>query len=194
MQGGGFSVSGSSSVSGTGVMIYNDAGGGAITISGSGSITLSPMTSGPYAGITLFQARTATASVAVSGIGPSTNISGTFYAADASINISGSGSGVGSQYIASTLGLSGSGSINVILTCQPWVGWPTWPRGVASTLIGIRPRRRNRLEIRGSGRVPRVLTIFPGSCPCPVSDQATTEFPVGRATGKGLLAGVIRSN
>ncbi len=114
MQGGGFSVSGNGNVvTGNGVMIYNDASGGSLSISGNGSVTLSPMTTGAYAGITLFQARTATASVSISGNGTSTNISGTIYAANAPLSLSGNGSNLGNQYIASTLTISGNGPLTL---------------------------------------------------------------------------------
>ncbi len=108
MQGGGFSVSENGNVTGNGVMIYNDASGGSLSISSSGSVTLSPMTTGAYFGITLFQARTATAPVSISGNG-TTNISGTIYAANAPLSLSSNGYILGSQYIAST----GNGSLTV---------------------------------------------------------------------------------
>ncbi len=118
MQGGGFSVSGSANVNVTGndgVMIYNDASGGSLSISSTGSVGLGPMTTGgAYAGITLFQARTATAPVSISGNG-TTNISGTIYAANAPLSLSVSGivSNLGNQYIASTLTISGTGLLTV---------------------------------------------------------------------------------
>ena len=108
MQGGGFSVSENGNVTGNGVMIYNDASGGSLSISSNGSVTLSPMTTGAYFGITLFQARTATAPVSISGNG-TTNISGTIYAANAPLSLSSNGYILGSQYIAST----GNGSLTV---------------------------------------------------------------------------------
>ena len=65
IEGGGFSVSGNSSVTGSGVMIFNagskypSTGGtyGSITLSGTGTFNLSPATSGLYAGIVFFQPR-----------------------------------------------------------------------------------------------------------------------------------------
>ena len=63
IEGGGLSVSGNASISGTNVTIFNSGskypitGGayGSITLSGNGSYALSPPTSGTYAGIVIFQ-------------------------------------------------------------------------------------------------------------------------------------------
>ena len=116
LNGGGLSVSGSGSLLGAGVMIYNapQSPSDVISISGSGNaITLSPMLSGPYAGVTLFQDRTSTNGVGISA-SPSTNITmtGTFYAAAATLSITGNGANqtLGSQYISYDLNLSGNGT------------------------------------------------------------------------------------
>jgi Flp pilus assembly protein TadG len=113
MNGGGISMSGTSSITGNGVLIYN-TGGGSINMSGTGNITLSPMTSGAYAGTTIFQDRSDSASASMSG-GSNINNSGTFYLPNAELTLSGT-SGVatfGSQFITRTLAFSGSGGINV---------------------------------------------------------------------------------
>ena len=57
IKGGGFAV-GQSTVTGTGVLIYNawQGSGDAINING-GNVTLSATTSGTWAGVTIFQAR-----------------------------------------------------------------------------------------------------------------------------------------
>ena len=60
---GGFSVSGTASVTGGGVMIYNT---GAISISG-GTVNLTGATAAPYTGISIFQARADAGSVSISG-------------------------------------------------------------------------------------------------------------------------------
>lgn len=116
LQGGGITLSGSGSITGSGVMIYNapNSNSDSVSLNGSGSLTLSPPTSGPYQGITIFQDRTATAPVTMNGSG-SVNVTGTFYAAKASLSVTGSGSTnvYGSQYITYTLNTTGSGSINI---------------------------------------------------------------------------------
>ena len=116
MEGGGFSISGNANVDGSsGVMIYNDGGNnGAISIAGNGVVNLSPMTTGNYAGITLFQNPTSTTQVSIVGNAALTiSLSGAFYAADANLSITGNGGNLGDQYIVSTLTLGGNGTLNV---------------------------------------------------------------------------------
>lgn len=117
MKGGGFSVGGGADgLYGNGVMIYNapESNSDVISISGSGAtINLSPMLTGPYQGILLFQERTSTAPVSVSGSdGNNLSISGTFYAASATLNVTGNGTNqtIGSQYISYNLILGGNGT------------------------------------------------------------------------------------
>jgi hypothetical protein len=116
MQGGGFSFSGQGTLVGNGVMIYNApmSQTDAINLNGQGAITITPMTTGPYQGISFFQDRTAVAPVNVTGNG-NMHISGTFYAAGASVKITGNSSNdvVGSQFISNDLTLSGNGSISI---------------------------------------------------------------------------------
>jgi hypothetical protein len=127
MEGGGFSFSGQGSLTGTGVMIYNAAQSNSdnFTITGQGTVNLTPPTSGPYAGLLVFQDRTASAPVQISGNGYY-NITGGVYAADALVQISGNGdTSIGSQYISRTLDIGGNGGLNI-----------TWnPKQVPSTRI-----------------------------------------------------------
>ncbi len=102
-----------------GVMIYNNPNGTqqsqAIQITGnsSGTVNLSALTSGTYAGILLFQNRSSTVSMSVSGNG-SFSMIGTFYAASAQLQISGQGTAViGSQYVSDTLNLTGGGDVEI---------------------------------------------------------------------------------
>ena len=69
MQGGGFSVGGTGTVMGLGVLIYNAPGnpGDAINLNGKGVVVLTPETSGPYQGITIFQARTSNVPIQIGG-------------------------------------------------------------------------------------------------------------------------------
>ena len=123
-----------------GVMIYNVPAGTSssekiqITGNTSGTVNLSPLTSGPYAGITLWQDRTSPVDALVEGNGSFT-INGTFYFAGADLNINGNGktstgtstgsyadtngnvvqggSKIGSQYISNNLSLGGNGNISI---------------------------------------------------------------------------------
>ena len=113
INGGGINLSSTSSITGNGVFIYN-TGGGAINLSGSGGVSLSPMMSGTYAGITMFQDRSSTTGATMSGSGTINN-TGTFYFPDATLTLSGSSgvNAVGAQVIAKGLTLSGSASAQV---------------------------------------------------------------------------------
>lgn len=68
------------------------------------------MMSGPYQGVLLFQNRTSTTPVSVSGNG-SMYITGTFYCASAVLNVTGNGGQqtIGAQYISYDLVLGGNG-------------------------------------------------------------------------------------
>jgi hypothetical protein len=120
MQGGGFSVGAQGSLTGNGVMIYNAplSNSDVIDISGTGAggITLSPMLTGPYAGVVLYQQRDAPyqPDVSVTGNG-NMNLSGTFYVPGALLKVTGNGANdvIGSQYISNTLKLGGNGNFTV---------------------------------------------------------------------------------
>jgi Flp pilus assembly protein TadG len=102
-----------------GIMIYNNPNSNAasqgINISGNdlGTVNLSGLTSGPYAGILFFQKRSADQAMSVAGQG-SFSLTGTFYAANANLQITGNGDAtIGSQYVSKTLNLSGNGNITI---------------------------------------------------------------------------------
>ncbi|HBI41379.1 MAG TPA: hypothetical protein DDY78_00795 [Planctomycetales bacterium] len=120
-----------------GVMIYNEPAGTAdsqkiqITGNSGGTVVLSPLTSGPYTGMTLWQDRTSPVNALVEGNG-NFSILGTVYMAGALLNINGNGtttSGftdaagnfvpagsspvIGSQYVSQDLSLGGNGNIHI---------------------------------------------------------------------------------
>ncbi len=116
IEGGGLTVSGHASLSGTGVMIYNAGGDydngdddrGGITLSGDGTFNITAPTSGTYAGIAIFQARDNTRAItlsknAVAGIG------GTIYAPLALLYLTGDAS-LNGALIVNKLSLSGDAS------------------------------------------------------------------------------------
>ena len=96
--GGGFSLSGAGSVTGSGVFIYNAGsnynGGSGSTFGSfnlsSGTISLSPQTTGPYAGILLFQSRDNTRALSISGAVAAGLGAGVVYAPSALLQLSGS--------------------------------------------------------------------------------------------------------
>ncbi len=116
MDGGGFSFTGQGNLVANGVMIFNapQSNSDNISINGSGSISLTPPTSGIYAGISIFQARSASNTVYVSGNGGST-YTGTFYVAGGTLNVTGNGTNnvIGSQYITYNLTVNGNGQFAV---------------------------------------------------------------------------------
>jgi hypothetical protein len=107
-----------------GLMIYNNptnsSNSQGISIQGnsSGTVNLSALTSGPYAGILLWQNRTATQTMSISGNGNFT-LTGTFYTANAQLSVSGNGvAAIGSQYISRTLAIGGGGTTTINYTDQ----------------------------------------------------------------------------
>ena len=123
--GGGFSVSGSGSVTGSGVLIYNAgskypaAGGsfGADNLSGAASVQLAPPTTGTYAGIVLFQSRDNTATISMSGSAVA-KFTGTFYAPAALVAVTGGAEFEPDALLVNELQFQGSGSMmspNVIV-------------------------------------------------------------------------------
>jgi hypothetical protein len=119
MDTGGFSFSGTGNLTAEGVMIVNAPSSksinpDAISITGNGVIDISPMTTGIYKGISLWQTRTSTNTISVSGGGAGSTITGTFYAQHGTLKVSGgNGVGVGSQYISYDLDITGSSAMTV---------------------------------------------------------------------------------
>jgi hypothetical protein len=120
----GFSVPGGNRVTGTGIVIFNGCGRnapltctptGKFTISGGSTAGLSAPTSGPYAGMVMFQERTNTSDVTVSGGSLVSSFNGVIYAVNAGKVTLGSG---GSQMsmsgvVASTVVVSGGSQITI---------------------------------------------------------------------------------
>jgi len=115
LNGGTLDVAGSASLTGNGVMIYfTTFGADEMDFNGSGYVTLTPPTSGPYQGISLFQDRLNNQPLYFRG-STSVQITGAIYAPAAKVEVSStfSGNTVGGAIIADTLSLSGSAAVNV---------------------------------------------------------------------------------
>jgi hypothetical protein len=117
--GGGFTVTGSASITGTGVMIYNAGsnynGGsgssyGGITLSSRGAVNLLAPTTGPYAGIVFFQSRDNLRAISLGGGGLAGLGNGIVYAPGALLTITGSAQLKHAPFVVNQLQLSGSGS------------------------------------------------------------------------------------
>jgi hypothetical protein len=156
--GGGFTVSGGASVSATGVMIYNAGnnyvtpGGktfGAVNLSSHGTISISSPTSGAYTGIAIFQSRDNAQGMTVSTTSVAgVSISGTIYALNAPVTLSGSAKLV-DGLVASTLNISGSAIFN---TQAGMAGYtPAQVRGA----YGI-----NNLALDGAGQTIAVVDAY----------------------------------
>jgi hypothetical protein len=107
-------LNGNDTLTGSNVMLYLTGPNASIDLEGNGAVTLSPMTTGPYAGITLFQDRTNTNGATLAANG-NINITGTIYAPAANVNYQANGTTdvFGSQIIAQSLALTGNGTVNV---------------------------------------------------------------------------------
>ncbi len=116
IEGGGLTVTGNASITGTGVMIYNTSSNypsstgsyGGITLSGNGTFTLSAPTSGPYAGIVIFQPSANTRAISLSGNAAS-GLTGTIYAPAALVYVGGNAN-VSGALVVNELSLSGNGA------------------------------------------------------------------------------------
>jgi hypothetical protein len=123
LEGGGLSLNGQASVmdNGQGVLIYNGETNGAsnnpssvgsVNIQGQASLNITPMSSGTWQGISIFQDRSATAAVNLAGGGAIT-VNGMIYAPNAAATIAGNGKigvGGGTSFITSTLSVTGNGN------------------------------------------------------------------------------------
>jgi Flp pilus assembly protein TadG len=122
--GGGFEVTGNSLVVGDGVFIYNTkdlyngsvpSGGefGAITMTGNNGTRLSPMTSGPYTGLTLFQDRGNPQTVKLTGNSGLNVPTGTLYAAAATVDMTGNTGVEAAQIICHDFTMTGNSSLTL---------------------------------------------------------------------------------
>src|SRR5262249_5419399 len=88
--------------------------GGAIRLAGSGAVTLSPPSSGTYAGLCLYQNRTSTSGVTLTGLSQY-NITGGIYCAGADLTLKGTTETnvMGTQIVADSLRVTGTGTVQV---------------------------------------------------------------------------------
>jgi hypothetical protein len=124
--GGGLSLTANASIKSAsgGVLLYFHDNGG-LSITANGAVNLSPLQSGTYAGITIYEDRSNTSQDSITGqSNGSLNITGTVYTPAAKFTLTGSGGNyaIGSQYIVYQLVVTGSGSFNVL-----WNGPPVAP-------------------------------------------------------------------
>jgi hypothetical protein len=125
MDGGGFQVGDSATVTGLNVMVYNTAvsyPAGSIELSSLGKIVMTSPQSGTYQGINFFQNRSLTQPISITGYGLSA-IQGVIYAAQAPVKLTGNGTlGVdilGGAYVCDSMQIQGLGGININLGLNP---------------------------------------------------------------------------
>ncbi len=104
---GGFSASSQATITGSGVTIYMLDG--ALSLAGSGTLTLTAPTSGDWQGILLFQARSNTNAATLSG-NTSANLEGVVYMPNATLSLTGGGAsaGIAATIVTSKLVLTGN--------------------------------------------------------------------------------------
>ncbi|MGP0065797.1 MAG: Ig-like domain repeat protein [Isosphaeraceae bacterium] len=168
IEGGGFSVSGNGSVSGTGVMVYNTKSSagvyGSITLSGNGAISLTPPTAGAYAGILIFQDRSDAKALTFSG-NALQGISGTIYAPKAQLAESGNAQ-LNAALIVDMLTISGNGVSNTVALDSP-SGTVSYSPSQIRNAYGI-----NNLALDGTGQTIAIVDAYDD----PSIDQALDAF------------------
>lgn len=111
MQGGSFVSSSDYNVTGAGVMIYSDTGN--ITVSGNGSLNITPLTSGMYQGCSMMLNRNSNGILQIIASGAGSSIGGTVYGANSFFDLSGDGALTCSQLVCRTMISSGNGGLLV---------------------------------------------------------------------------------
>ncbi len=138
IEGGGFTVTGNASASGSCVTIYNagsnypNSGGtfGGITFSGNGTFSLTAPTSGPFAGILIFQSRQNTRALSFSGNAMG-GMTGVIYAPNALLSMSGNAA-LQNPLDVGMLNLSGNVTLTQIAAGSDGTGDTS---GIANTLL-----------------------------------------------------------
>jgi hypothetical protein len=172
LSGGGLSVTGSASLSGTGVMIYNAgstypaAGGtyGGIALSTTGTVNLSAPTTGAYAGILFFQARTNPTLISITESATMT-LSGVIYASDALLSVSGTSGGViNGAMVVNRIQMSGSAGASAPAILS-----------IASASLAI-PGRTGPLASEPAEITPLVATARVGTSPESVLEELVANL------------------
>lgn len=120
MKGGGFTVANGATLSGSGVFLYidhsesNPSSDGALSFQGGGVISLTPPTTGTYAGISFYQDRGNSKAISIAN-GTTNTLTGVFYAPASRVSFAGGSqnSKYGSQFIVKSLDLSNNAYVGV---------------------------------------------------------------------------------
>ncbi len=191
IEGGGFQVSGAGAVTGTGVTIYNtnskfpSTGGttGAISLSGSGTIKLTPATTGSYAGVLFIQPAANTQVLSFSGASMA-GVSGTIYAPSAQLAESGSAS-LNMALIVDTLTLSGAAVANGLTLAAP-TGTVAYDPAQIRTVYGIDALSAGvSTPLDGTGQTIAIVDAYDDPSIFPALDAFDSQFGL-TATGPSL--------
>ncbi len=171
IEGGGFAISGNASVVGSGVTIfsagskYPATGGtyGSITLSGNGSYSLNPPTTGTYAGIVGFQSRDNAKAMTISG--NASGMTGTIYAPAAQLAESGNAQ-LNAAAIVDTMTISGNGVSNSVALSSP-AGTVAYAPAQIRSAYGI-----SSLGLDGTGQTIAIVDAYDD----PDIDQALDTF------------------
>jgi hypothetical protein len=118
LDGGGITVSGNAKLTATGgVFLYNAAHSGncgAVTVSGNASVNVTAATTGQFAGVAVAQERSCAAAWTVSG-NATASISGSLYAPDAPVTVSGNAilTETQSDFVANEMTVSGNAKLTL---------------------------------------------------------------------------------
>ncbi|HEY4380318.1 MAG TPA: pilus assembly protein TadG-related protein [Acidobacteriaceae bacterium] len=116
---GGFSMTGSGTISGTGVTFFLAAPNGSASLSGSGSMNLSAPTTGTYSGILFFEDPDDSNAMTITG-STGSNLQGVFYAPSAALTMSGtSGANIYADLVVSSLSMTGTSNFQNYATVNP---------------------------------------------------------------------------
>ena len=108
----GVNLTGSGFLEGDGVMIFLENGARLRTSGTDAGMRLTPPTSGPYAGISIFQSRTSNLDASING-GGLFDVAGTMYLPNGTLSIGGNPGREVGRIIVDTLDISGNGSFRV---------------------------------------------------------------------------------
>jgi type II secretory pathway pseudopilin PulG len=105
----GLSLTGSFSINSAAGGVFLYIGGGSLSLTGSGTISLSPMSTGTYANILVYQDRTSATAMTLTGSGTVSGYNGLIYAPAAPVAVTGSGGLAVNSLMAGSVSMTGSG-------------------------------------------------------------------------------------
>jgi hypothetical protein len=108
-----------STITGSGVLLYF-TNGAKLSMGPNSNLDVSPMTSGPYANLLIWQDKSDNATISLQGNADDSNgLPGVLYAPGADINLGGSPNFFAENVLAQSVSCNGTGSYNISYTQQP---------------------------------------------------------------------------